>query len=162
MAQYKTFSTMGKDANAPDPSTLVEVPRVTTFKQRQSLIQSNLLVVVDNYTDWCGPCKQSAPHYAVLATKYAKPGVCALVKENIEDGCENHPAPVRGVPCFHFYMNGQFLEEDTVTGADMNAIEQTIQRLIGPEGNPQGGQGDPQGGRFRDRPPPAQQRYGQR
>jgi len=131
MAQYRTFSTMGRDENAPDPSTMAEVPRITSADHRQNIIRSHLLVVVDNYTDWCGPCKQCAPRFAVLAGKYAKTGVCALVKENVEDRHGGIPTQIRGVPCFHFYMNGQFLGEATVTGADVNAVEETIQRLLG-------------------------------
>lgn len=130
MAQYKTFSTMAQDDAAPNPSDMVEVPRITSLDQRRALVQGNLLVVVDNYTDWCGPCKQCAPSFAAMAGKYSKPGVCAFAKENVEDKCGGWPVPVRGVPCFHFYMNGQFLQDDIVTGADVGQVEQTVQRLL--------------------------------
>jgi len=121
------------DLNAPKSSKeadLAQVPRITSVQQRQALIQNNRLVVIDNYTDWCGPCKQCAPSYAVLSDKYSKSGVCVMAKENVDDKCGGLPTPVRGVPCFHFYMNGQFLDDEVVTGADISALEQTIERLL--------------------------------
>ena len=130
MAQYKTFSTMGKDENTPPPESMAEVPRITSLHERQALIQSNKIVVIDNYTDWCGPCKQCAPQFAVIAQKYGRPGMCAFAKENVEDKCGGWPVQIRGVPCFHFYVNGQYQDEMTITGADVGQIEQTLQRLM--------------------------------
>lgn len=130
MKQYKTFSTMGKDENAPDTSTMGEVPVVTGEQHRRHVIERHNLVVVYNYTDWCGPCQQCGPQFAVLAGKYSRPGVCSLIKENIEKKYGGLPVQVRGVPCFHFYMNGQFLKDEVIIGADMGAIEQTIRKLL--------------------------------
>jgi thiol-disulfide isomerase/thioredoxin len=130
MAQYKTFSTMGKDDNAPTPESMADVPRIGSSQERQALIQGNKVVVIDNYTDWCGPCKQCAPQFAVLAQKYVRPGLCALAKENVEDKHGGWPVAIRGVPCFHFYVNGHYQDEMTVAGADMGALEQTLQRLL--------------------------------
>ena len=130
MAQYKTFSTMGKDENAPTPESMADVPRIGSLQERQALIQSTKVVVIDNYTDWCGPCKQCAPQFAVLAKKYSRPGLCALAKENVDDNHGGWPVSIRGVPCFHFYVNGYHQDEMTVTGANMGALEQTLQRLL--------------------------------
>lgn len=136
MAQYKTFKTMSEDKlNPPNTSqnqdtNSVQIPNISSLQHRKDLIQQNLLVVIDNYTDWCGPCKQCAPHFANIASKYARPGLCVLVKENVEHGFGGQPIPVRGVPCFHFYMNGQFLQDDIIVGADTQNIENTIKRLL--------------------------------
>jgi thiol-disulfide isomerase/thioredoxin len=130
MAQYKTFSTMGKDVNAPPPESMAEVPRITSLQQRQALIKNNKVVVIDNYTDWCGPCKQCAPQFAVLAQKHGRPGMCVLAKENVEDKCGECPVPIRGVPCFHFYVNGHYQDEMTVTGGDITQVGETLSRLF--------------------------------
>lgn len=129
MALYKTFSSMGKQD--VDNKTIEEdVPRITSAQQRQSIINNNFLVVIDNYTDWCGPCKQCAPHFQALTKKYSQPGICALVKENADDKCGGQPVSISGVPCFHFYMNKIFLPKETITGANINDIENTIKRLL--------------------------------
>ncbi len=121
---------MGKEENSPPPESMAEVPRITSSQERQALIHSNKIVVIDNYTDWCGPCKQCAPQFAVFAQKYSRPGMCAFAKENVEDKCGGWPVQIRGVPCFHFYLNGHYQDEMTITGADVNQIEQTLQRLM--------------------------------
>lgn len=130
MAQYKTFSTMSKDDNFPDPETMANVPRISSLEERKALIHSNKVVVIDNYTDWCNPCKQCAPQFAVLSQKYSVPGLCVMAKENVDDKHGEWPVPIRGVPCFHFYVNGRFQDEMTVTGADMGTLEQTLKRLF--------------------------------
>lgn len=130
MAQYKTFSTMGGDNNVPAHENMVDVPRISSLEERQAIIQNNKVVVIDNYTDWCGPCKQCTPQFAFLAKKYARPGLCALVKENVEDKHGGCPVSIRGVPCFHFYVNGFHQDEMTVTGADMGTLEQTLKRVL--------------------------------
>lgn len=130
MAQYKKISALGADTNAPEPSTMGEVPSISSAQHRQSVISSNFLVVVDNYTDWCGPCQQCAPQFAVLAGRYTRPGMCALVKEDVDKRFGGQPVKVLGVPCFHFYVNGQFLADDVITGADISLVEETIRRLL--------------------------------
>ena len=131
MAQYKTFKTMSEDdLNNSDTSQDIKIPKISSLQHRKDLIQQNLLVVIDNYTDWCGPCKQCSPQFAKIAIKYAKQGLCVLAKENVEDGFGEHPIPVRGVPCFHFYMNGQFLQDDIIVGTDIQSVENTIKRLL--------------------------------
>ena len=137
MAQYKKYSTIGKDENAPDPDTMAEVPLIVKQDQRQAIIANQRLVVIDNYTDWCGPCKVCAPQFAALAGKYARPGLCALVKENVEHNVPGVPTPIRGVPCFHFYVDGALQQNMTVTGGDIGAVEQAIQGFLKAVGHSQ-------------------------
>lgn len=134
-AHYKTFKTMSSDSNLPEPfintqQNNVEVPQIYSLDHRKDLISRNFLVVVDNYTDWCGPCKSSAPQYAALAQKYAHPGKCILVKENVDSKFGGQPVPIQGVPCFHFYVNGQFLSDEIIIGANIGQIDKTIQRIL--------------------------------
>ena len=128
MAQNKTFNTMSNEEKNNQNPVSVEVLNISSSEQRKILIQNNILVVIDNYTEWCGPCKSCAPLFANLATKYAEKGICAFAKENAEDG--NCPVRIGGVPCFHFYINGQLLENLTVTGADIGTVEKNIQNLL--------------------------------
>ena len=129
MAQYRTYSTLNKSTE--DESEHISVPQIRSAEHRSEVINTHQVVVIDNYTDWCGPCKHCAPRFAKLAGKYTKPGVCALVKENVEDGFDGHPEKIRGVPCFHFYANGQYISESTVVGADTDAVEQNLTQLLG-------------------------------
>lgn len=129
MAQYKTFKTMAQN-DTPSPETLGEVPQITSMQERRSLIENNKVVVIDNYTTWCGPCKQCAPKFAQLAKTYVRPGLCVFAKENVEDKLGGYPARISGVPCFHFYVNGQFMNDMTITGADVDQVGNTIKNLL--------------------------------
>ena len=130
MSIYKTYTTMaGKDENEFDPTTMVEVNKIISLENRKNIIQTNKVVVIDNYTDWCGPCKACAPQFSTLAKKYGKPGLCAFVKEDVDKEFDV-PVPITGVPCFHFYINGHFQAQMTVTGADVALVEQTVQNLL--------------------------------
>lgn len=130
MAQYKTFSNMSNEVNDSVTPNNVEVLSITTKEQRTTLVKNNIVVVIDNYTDSCSPCKTCAPQFASLATTYTKQGICAFAKENALDYVPDPPVPIRAVPCFHFYRNGQFLSNSTVTGADITKVEKTIIELL--------------------------------
>ena len=129
MALYKTFKTMSEDNINSQPEKNI-IPNISSLQHRKDLIQENILVVIDNYTDWCGPCTQCAPKFAAIASKYVRPGICVMVKENVENGFGGQPVQIKGVPCFHFYMNGQFLHDDIIVGSYMQNVENTIQRLL--------------------------------
>jgi thiol-disulfide isomerase/thioredoxin len=129
MAQYKTYNTMSNEENNNQNPVTVEVLKISSIEQRKTLIQNNLVVVIDYYTDWCGPCKSCAPLFANLATKYTKKGHCAFAKENVEDRIGDYPEKIKGVPCFQFHVNGQFIRDLTVTGADIDTVEKNIQNL---------------------------------
>lgn len=130
MAQYKTFSTMAKDPDSISPESMGDIPHITSASERKALIRNNKVVVIDYYTDWCAPCKLISPKFSVLSKKYGRPGLCAFAKENAEDQCGEWPSPIKGVPCFHFYVNGHYQDEMTITGADIGAVESTISKLL--------------------------------
>ncbi len=123
---YAKFNTMNTGETVTDMSSIT---KITSTDQRSSIIGGNKLVIVKNYTDWCGPCKQCDPQYAELASKYNSEGVCAFVNENVEDNIEGAQV-VRGVPCFHFYVNGEFRDDATITGADITAVEKMVLAIL--------------------------------
>ena len=134
MSQYKTFANMAEtdqdqeqqDTNVKTSPTL----SVRDYKERARIVDLTQLVVIDNFTQWCAPCQLCAPKYDNLGRKYNRPGICALIKEDVEKQLGNHPKPVTGVPCFHFYVNGQFIDSECQTGADMDKIEDAIVRIL--------------------------------
>jgi thioredoxin 1 len=46
-------------------------------------LKSDLLVLVDFYADWCGPCQQAKPVLEQLAADYA--GKVKVVKVNVDE-----------------------------------------------------------------------------
>jgi len=128
---YASYSSLGKDPKAPTPESMAEVPRITSRDHRQHYIGNHRIVVIDNYTDWCGPCKSVAPLFAQLAQKYQNmyPAQVVFAKENVEDHFGGTPT-VRGVPCFHFYLEGKNHPEFTVTGGNVKSVQENLDKLL--------------------------------
>lgn len=75
----------------------------------QDVLQSDKLVLVDFWAEWCGPCKMLAP---VLDQVAAEVEGVQVVKVNIEESPE---APVtyavRGIPALFLFKNGEIVAQ---------------------------------------------------
>ena len=125
---YVTYKQIGVDKNNQEVINY-QVPVIQTLEERIEKIKQYPVVVVYYYTDWCGPCKMVAPKFAKLAQNYLQQGVL-LVKENAENDIGSYPENIRGVPCFHFYKEGQYLPEHKVTGAGIEQVDENIKKLF--------------------------------
>lgn len=127
---YASFNELGQ-VEAPTLESMAEIERIIGLEHRDSVKKKSPIVIIKNYTDWCGPCKTIAPRFAQLAKKYldTHKGVIAFVKENAEDELEGAER-CRGVPCFHFFLKGKFVPELTVTGCNLKTIEENIAKLL--------------------------------
>ena len=69
-------------------------------------ISGSTPVVVDFWAEWCGPCKQMAPHLEAVAEELA--GKVKITKINVD---ENPVAPskfgVRGMPTLMLFKDGK-------------------------------------------------------
>ena len=139
---YKQYKNLGSQANEYDtgnsgPSSSQRptqagnedqtdsVHLIQSREEKDALIKSNKIVVVDIYGDWCGPCKRCAPQYAEFANKYNRPGKCLFVKEDVD---KNFTEDITGVPMFQFFINGKL--DGVITGANISAVEAKIIELI--------------------------------
>ena len=127
---YQNYRTLGSSAAEKPVEIQQEKPSsvisITSFEQRNNIINDTSktgkrLTIIDNYTPWCGPCKVIEPKFENLAAKENFAKVVNFCKENAESGIPGGK-PVSGVPCFHFYFDGKFMDKLTVHGADFEAL----------------------------------------
>ncbi len=77
-----------------------------TDDEFDATIQADVPVVVDFWAEWCGPCKQMAPHLEAVSDELS--GKVKVVKINVED----HPMAgskygVRGLPTLMMFKDGK-------------------------------------------------------
>ena len=125
MSSYAKYNSLGGDKKPKFQEDSSVCQTIKTMDQKNKMINSNALCIVDVYADWCGPCKQVAPLFQDLAKKYGRNGLCAFARENVDDKLTEG---IRGIPVFFFYKNGVLV--DSVTGADINAIENKVVQLL--------------------------------
>jgi thiol-disulfide isomerase/thioredoxin len=124
---YAIYKNIGVDLKNVNPELISLVTRITSENHREEVIRNNRITIIDNYTDWCTPCKETTQSYATLAKKYINK--CAVVKENVNDDIYG-AMEVAAVPCFHFYIDGKFMPEFTVTGGDISLVDEYIQKIV--------------------------------
>lgn len=123
-SSYKNIGVIPDESN----NNSFKVHDVQNLDERNMAIKNYPVVVIDNYTSWCGPCKVIAPKFAVLAQKYEQKGIL-FIKEDVGKNIGSAPK-IRGVPCFHFYVGGKYNEGSTVVGADLAEVENNLLEII--------------------------------
>lgn len=81
---------------------------VLSSESYESFIASNELVLVDYYTDWCGPCKMIAPHLEVMAQEM--PAIKFAKLNCTTDASAKKIAMSQGIkalPTFHLFRGGE-------------------------------------------------------
>ena len=80
----------------------------------QDVLQSAILVLVDYWAEWCGPCKMIAPILDEVAKEYE--GRIKVAKLNIDENQQTPPKyGIRGIPTLMLFKNGNV--EATKVGA---------------------------------------------
>lgn len=73
-----------------------------------TLIQSQIPVLIDFHAEWCGPCKVQSPILADLAKELA--GKIKVIKIDMDKNQEVAGRfQIRSVPTLALFMNGQLL-----------------------------------------------------
>ena len=93
---------------------------------RKNIIEKNNIVVIDFYTDWCGPCKQMSPLYEQFSKDFPNITFC---KESLETNYAGKPERIKAVPCFYFFYNNQWVKNLTIKGANIDKLRENLTKL---------------------------------
>ena len=86
---------------------------------------TGLPVIVDYYSDGCGPCRQIAPHFKKLAKKYK--GKAVFAKVNVDRNRETSGRQqIRSMPTFQAYLLGK--KRQQFSGADLRQLQSISQQ----------------------------------
>lgn len=90
------------------------VTAITDATFEEEVLKSATPVLVDYWSEYCGPCKAMNPAIEALAEEYA--GKVKVVKMNIDENPNTAPKfGVRSLPTLMIFKNGTV--EDTKMGA---------------------------------------------
>lgn len=128
---YKNYDQLG--AQRDESRDVLDVLEIRNNEHKKEIIENNLICCIDIYADWCGPCKQTAPDYSLVSTRYSKSGLCAVVKYNFDKLEPFQKNQINGIPIFEFYFNKILV--DKVIGADIGLVEEKLKGLLAKANN---------------------------
>ncbi len=88
---------------------MIEAPiPVKDSEFEQSVLKSNVPVIVDFWAPWCGPCKMVAPILDKIAKEYA--GKLVVAKVNTDEDAEwMSKYGIQGIPTMLFVSGGKIV-----------------------------------------------------
>ena len=91
------------------------------------VLKTELPVMLDVYTEWCGPCRAIAPYVEQIAAEYE--GKALIGKVDAEKAPElAEKYEIRTVPTFLFFKNGELVDKQT--GAVKGALTGKLNVLL--------------------------------
>lgn len=109
-AVFSALIVLSMSSTAPSESEVLGSEHVVHISSAadfsDTVLQSKLPVLVDFYSDACGPCRRLSPTISELAGEFAGRAVIAKVDVNALPDLAGQ-FQIRGIPAVLFYVDGQ-------------------------------------------------------
>jgi thioredoxin 1 len=84
------------------------IVNVTDNNFDQEVLQASVLVLVDLWAEWCGPCRMMGPIIDDISDEYV--GKVKFTKLNVDENQETASKyNIRGIPTFLLFKNGELV-----------------------------------------------------
>ena len=101
--------------------------KFTSENFQSSVLESDKVVLVDFWAEWCGPCKMLTPVIDEIANEYKD--IYSIGKLNVdEDSTIAAQYGIRSIPCLLFFKGGK-VEKQIVGAVDKTEIETILNEL---------------------------------
>lgn len=119
-----------KESDEPEIETInTNLYKVNTAAFEQEVVQSDMPVVVDCYTNSCPPCKKMGPIFEKLAGEYE--GRIKFVKVDLDRSkAIGRTYKVRGVPTLFMFKDG-VVQESLIGLNKEDTIKEALDGLFG-------------------------------
>ncbi|MEA1984230.1 MAG: thioredoxin domain-containing protein [Euryarchaeota archaeon] len=119
-----------KESDEPEIETInTNLYKVNTAAFEQEVVQSDMPVVVDCYTNSCPPCKKMGPIFEKLAGEYE--GRVKFVKVDLDRSkAIGRTYKVRGVPTLFMFKDG-VVQESLIGLNKEDTIKEALDDLFG-------------------------------
>lgn len=96
-----------------------------TFEQ---VLNTDKLVIIDFWAEWCGPCRMVGPIVEELAKEYE--GKAIIGKVDVDNNDEvTSKFGIRNIPTILFFKNGEVVDKQ-VGVAQKSALVEKINKLL--------------------------------
>ena len=84
--------------------------KITDSNFKQEVLESKILVLVDFWAEWCGPCRMVAPAVEAIAKKYKeKLKVCKLNVDEAPKTASEYD--IMSIPTLAIFKNGEVVDK---------------------------------------------------
>lgn len=101
-----------RTANLPETTATTSISSAISPQQFEILINTDKLVIIDFYADWCAPCKKMKPYLEEISKDMAdKVIVIPINADNNQALCKE--LAIDAVPVLHLYKNKKLIWSHT-------------------------------------------------
>ena len=98
---------------------------LTDSNFQEMVLDSDKVVIVDFWAEWCGPCRIVSPIVDELATDYSEKAIVGKVNVDEHAGISQQYG-IRNIPTILFFKNGEVVDKQ-VGAVPKNVLEKKLQ-----------------------------------